>query len=111
MENRNLSTSALRPLDDTDETTWELPEGAIARLGRGVIRDIAISSEKRIFAVATHIGTWVYELDTMQPIALLDTERGMVSKVALSEDGQWIATSNWDCIIQIYISTDATEFQ
>lgn len=84
---------------DTDVTTWKLPDGAIARLGRGVIRDIAISSEKRSFAVATHIGTWIYELDTKQPVALLDTERGMVNKVALSDDGQWIATHNWDGII------------
>jgi len=87
---------------NTDVTTWQLPDGAIARLGRGVIRDIAISSERRIFSVATHIGTWVYKLDTMQPIALLDTERGMVNTVVLSDDGQWIATHNWDGIINVH---------
>ena len=85
--------------DGIDITAWQLPDGAIARLGRDVIRDITISSEKRIFAVATHIGTWIYELDTKQPVALLDTERGMVNKVTLSDDGQWIATHNWDGII------------
>ena len=83
-------------------TTWKLPEGAIARLGRGVIRDIAISSKQRSLAVATHIGTWVYEIDTMHPVALFDTERGLVSTVTLSTDGQWIATSNWDGIIKVH---------
>lgn len=87
--------------DGIDVTTWQLPDGAIARLGRGVIHDIAISSEKRIFAVATRIGTWIYELDTKQPVALLDTERGMVNTVTLSNDGQWIAACNGDGIIKV----------
>lgn len=102
MENRKPVISALKPLDNTDTTTWGLPEGAIARLGRGVIRDIAISSEKRSFAVATHIGSWVYDLDTIQPVALLDTDRGMVNTVAISDDGQWLATHNWDGIINVH---------
>ncbi len=71
MKNRKPLNHVQRPLDDTDVTTCHLPDGAIARLGRGVIRNIAISSEKRILTVATHIGTWVYQLDTMQPVALL----------------------------------------
>lgn len=90
------------PQKNSDITTWELPDGAIARLGKGVIRDIAISSEKRIFAVATHIGAWVYELNTMQPIALLNTDRGLVNTVAISDDGRWLATHNWDGIINVH---------
>lgn len=102
MENRRVQTTIQSTQTNGDVTTWGLPDGAIARLGRGVIRDISISSEKRIFALATHIGTWVYELDTMQPIALLDTERGMVNTVTLSHDGQWLATHNWDGIINVH---------
>ena len=102
MENKITSTPVLGPIHNTDSTTWALPEGATARLGRGVIRDIAISSEKKSFAVATHIGSWIYDLDTMQPVALLDTERGLVNTVAISDDGQWIATHNWDGIIIVH---------
>ncbi|MCG9128768.1 WD40 repeat domain-containing protein [Candidatus Poribacteria bacterium] len=102
MENKTTSTPVLRPIHDTDVTTLELPDGAIGRLGRGVICDISISSQKRIFALATHIGTWVYELDTMQPIALLDNERGMVNTVTLSHDEQWLATHNSDGIIKVH---------
>ncbi|MYF98067.1 WD40 repeat domain-containing protein [Candidatus Poribacteria bacterium] len=102
MDNQQSQATTQSPQTNIDVTTWELPDGAIARLGRGVIRDIAISPENRSFAVATHIGTWIYDLDSKQPIALLDTERGMVNKVALSNDGQWIATHNWDGIIKIH---------
>lgn len=48
LENRKLSNSALKPLDDTDVTTWKLPDGAIARLGQGVISDMAFHQIKRL---------------------------------------------------------------
>ena len=102
MENRQSIIPALRPLDDTDVTTWELPEGAIARLGRGILADLAFSPDGEFLAVATTIGCWVYELRTMKPIALLATERGLVSTVSFSPNGQWIATNNWDGIIKVW---------
>ena len=84
-----------------DETAWGLPKGAIARLGRGRIADLAFSPDGESLAMATTIGVWIYELATMEPIALWETERGLVSTVAFSPNGQWIATSNWDAVIKI----------
>ena len=101
MENRKPVTPALKPLDNTNVTTWELPEGAIARLGQGLVFDMAFSPDKASLAVATRVGAWIYELDTMQPVALLETERGIVSQVVLSPNGKWIATSNGDGIIKV----------
>lgn len=46
MEYRTTSTPVLRPNDDTDVTTWELPNGAIARLGRGQIGRMAFSPDQ-----------------------------------------------------------------
>ncbi|MDE0634680.1 MAG: WD40 repeat domain-containing protein [Candidatus Poribacteria bacterium] len=94
MENRRSQTNS-------DITTWELPDGAIARLGQGIIFDMAFSLDNASLAVATWIGVWMYELETMQPIALLETERGIVGNVVLSPDGQWVATSNGDGIIKV----------
>ena len=101
MENRKSLISTLRPLDDTDVTTWELPDGAIARLGQGLIFDMAFSPDKASLAVGTRVGVWMYELDTMQPVTLFETKRGMISNVVLSPDGKWVATSNADGIINV----------
>ncbi len=90
-------------INNTDITTWALPEGAIARLGRGSVKDIAFSPDgEYLLAVATDIGLWWYELATRQPIALWETERGMVSVVSFSDDGQWIATGNSDGIVKVW---------
>lgn len=95
MENRNsLAAEQISAIGD-DVTTWALPEGAIARLGRGSVRDIAFSPDGRYFAVASAIGVWLYELSTLSPIALWDTERGMTTTVTFSPDSRRIVTSTF----------------
>ena len=92
MKNKNSTAAALRSVGGEDVTTWALPEGAIARLGRGSVRDMAFSPDGQYFAVATAIGLWLYELHTLSPIALWDTERGMTDSVTFSPDSRWIAS-------------------
>lgn len=94
MENRQSQTNS-------NETTWALPDGAIARFGQGLIFGMTFSPDNAFLAVGTRVGIWMYELDTMQPVTLLETERGLISNVVLSPDGQWIATSNGDGIINV----------
>ena len=84
-----------------DVTTWALPEGAIARLERGGVRDKEFSPDGRYLAVATRIGLWWYEVATMSPMALWETERGMLSSLAFSPNGKWIAISNWDKVLKV----------
>ena len=88
-------------INNTDITTWALPQNAIARLGRGRAKKVAFSPDSTHLVVATSIGLWWYELATMQPVALWETERGMVSAVAFSDDGQWIATGNLDGVVNV----------
>ncbi len=102
MENRNLSTPALRPLDDTDVTTWHLPEGAIGRLARGRIKVISFSADSKYLAVATPIGCWLYDRSSLEPLALFETERGMLYNVIFSHDAQLIATSNLDGVLKVW---------
>ncbi len=102
MPDKTTSTPALRPLNDTDVTTWELPEGAIARFGRGGLRDMSLSPDGRYLAVATTIGCWMYDLPTLTPLALFETERGMLLTITFSQDGRWIATGNTDGIVKVW---------
>jgi WD40 repeat protein len=89
MENRKPSFSP----DDSDVATWALPEGAIARLGRGSVGNMAFSPDGQYFAIGSWIGLWLYELPTLTPIALWDTERGMTGGASFSPDGNQIVTS------------------
>ena len=94
-----------RPFDSADITTWALPEGAVARLCRGSIgNNMAFSPDGTSLVVATLIGSWWYDSAAMQPVALWETERGMVSAISFSYDGRWIATGNWYGIVKMWDS-------
>ena len=92
MENRKIQAVTSLSPNDSDVATWALPEGAIARLGRGKINNMAFSPNGQYFAVNTPIGLWLYELPTLSPIAFRDTERGMMGGTCFSPDSQRIVT-------------------
>ena len=86
-----------------DMTTWALPEGAIARLGRGNIgHNMAFSPDGTSLVVPTAIGCWWYDLTTMQPVALWETKKGVVLAISFSPNGQWIATGNWSGGVKVW---------
>ena len=92
---------------DPTGTTWALPEDATARLGKGFRSyqnddsDMALSPDGASFVVGTRVGLWWYDVSSMSLIALWETERGMISAVDFSPNGEWIATANWDGVIKV----------
>ena len=82
-------------------TTWALPAGAIARLGKGDVGGVKLSPDGTYFVVGTGVGLWWYDVSSMLPISLWETERGLISSVDFSHDGKWIVTSNWDQVIKV----------
>lgn len=62
MENGKIQAATSLSPNDSDVATWALPEGAIARLGRGKINSMAFSPNGQYFVVSTPIGLWLYEL-------------------------------------------------
>ena len=102
MPNRNSFTAAPRSIEGEDVTAWALPDGAIARLGRGSASDIALSPDRQSLAVSTAIGLWLYELPSLSPIALWDTERGMTGGVNFSPDSSQIVTSTFGGNVKIW---------
>ena len=91
--------------EDPEGTTWALPEGAIARFGKGLREkhdsEVALSPDYTYFAVGTRIGLWWYEMSSRLPIALWETERGLIASADFSPDGEWIAIANWDGVLKV----------
>ena len=73
---------------------WHLPEGAIARLGKGPVNQIAYSPDGKHLAIVSDIGVWIYDASTGTEQALLTRDTGRaVSKVGFSPDGQTLAVT------------------
>lgn len=88
---------------DTMGTTWALPEGAIARFGKGDVDegDVKLSPDGTFFAVGTLMGLWWYDVSSMSPISLWETKRGMVNSIDFSHDGKWIIISTADGVTKV----------
>ena len=85
-----------------DVTTWALPVGAISRFGRGKVQDITFSPDGEHLVVGTRLGLWWYRLPNLTPLALWETGRGMISAVAFSDCGRWLATGNLDGVVKVW---------
>ena len=58
-----------------DSTQWKLPEGAIARLGKGSIHDVKYFRDGSRLAVASSIGVWIHDAQTGEAIDLLSKHK------------------------------------
>ena len=79
-----------------DFSTWELPEGAVMRLGKSRISgNFAFSPDSTRLAVASEIGIWIYDvqLDKPKELMLLTGHQNGVKRVVFSPDGKTIASS------------------
>lgn len=104
-------------------TTWGLPDGAKARIGKGEITTIAFSPDGSILAAASSVGIWIYDVQTSNELALLPVHKdkftkslnyGIVGNTAVntlvfSPDSKMLATASWDCIIRLFDLTNYSE--
>ena len=79
-----------------DYKLWELPYGAIARLGKGKINDLEFSPDGARLAVAGSVGIWLYDARTGARINLFTGQESEVTSVAFSPDGSTLASGNAD---------------
>ena len=88
-----------------DYTTWSLPDGAAARLGKGKITgNIAFSPDGTRLAVASSIGIWIYDArpGKEKELDLFTGHTGGVIAIAFSPDGATLASANWDGTLYLW---------
>ena len=102
MANKNLKI----PTQDIDikanVNTWALPEGAIARFKKGTVNDLAFTPDGKYLAVGTWVGLWWYDVSNLSPVALWETERGVIARIAFSPNGKRLIIINGDGIIKSF---------
>ena len=96
-----------------DNTQVGLPEGAIARLGKGGINIMRFSPDGTHLAVGTDVGVWLYDVPDGKETALFTGHAGQVNALAFSSDGKHLASGGsndpfihvWDVATKSKLST------
>jgi WD40 repeat protein len=95
------------PITPAQESTHlNLPEGAVARLGKGSINAVQYSPDGARLAVATSIGIWLYDTTTYREVALLAGHTDDGYDVAFSPDGATLASGSWDSTVLLWKIAD-----
>ncbi|MCY4402719.1 MAG: WD40 repeat domain-containing protein [Candidatus Poribacteria bacterium] len=81
---------------------WHLPDGVKARIGKGTVRDLVYSPDSTILAVASSTGTWLYETDSGNELALLTKNRECTNSVGFSHDGKILATACGNKLVRLW---------
>ena len=88
--------------NNIENPQWHLPEGTIARLGKGTVNGITYSPDGTQLVVTSSIGLWVYDARTYEALTLFTGHTDIVSSAAYSADGATLASGSWDNTIRLW---------
>ena len=99
-----MSSESVHQHNHKDYIQRYLPEGAIARFGKGYPFDFEYFSDGTRLAVGSTIGIWIYDMRTGEELDLLTGHTYYVNRVIFSPDGKTLASmSRWnDHIIRLW---------
>ncbi len=88
--------------EQDDVQQWNLPEGAIRRLGRGVVSEVAYSPDGGRLAVVANFGIWTHDARTLNFVKHLTGHTDGINSVSFSPDGNTIASGSWDGTVLLW---------
>ena len=82
------------------------PEKPTARIGKGIVDEIAYSPDGKLLAVAGSLGIWLYDTGKLSEVGFLEGHKvlhsGSVRSVAFSPDGKSLASGGYDGTIRFW---------
>ena len=81
---------------------WHLPRGVKARIGKGRVRNLAYSPDSTILAIASSIGTWLYDSSSGNELALLTQDGEGVNSIGFSHDGKTLAAACGNKLVRLW---------
>ena len=85
-----------------DYLRWGLPEGALLRLSKGDVLEVAWSPDGTRLAVGNSLGIWLYDAQTGAEVSLLTGHTSRVSCMVFSRDGMTLASGSWDHTVRLW---------
>lgn len=81
---------------------WHLPKDVKARIGKGTVRNLAYSPDSTILAIASSIGTWLYDSNSGNELALLTKDGEGVNSIGFSPDGKTLAAACGNKLVRLW---------
>ncbi len=81
---------------------WHLPKGVKARIGKGTVKNLAYSPDSAILAIASSTGTWLYDSNSGNELALLTKDGEGVNAIGFSHDGKTLAAACGNKLVRLW---------
>ena len=85
-----------------EDTQLFLPEGAVARFGKGFMQAIQYSPDGARFAVDSTTGIWLYDTTTYRAVALLASHTAWLWSIGFSPDSTTVAGGSRDHTVRLW---------